>query len=204
MLESLALADRMKWVVGYEMRRLAAYPFIRILFACHGLKWGKRWRIWGMPMIQRFSGSSILLGDGLQLRSWPSTNPLTPNHRVVLATRSSEAVIRLGEDAGLTGATLVAAERIEIGDRVVVGANALIVDTDFHPLDPLERRSGRFPGKSLPVIIEDDVFIGTSAMILKGVHIQAEAVVGAGSVVTGDVPRRAIVAGNPARVVGEI
>ena len=54
----------------------------------------------------------------------------------------------------------------------------------------------------MPVFIEDDVFIGARAMVLKGVRIGKGAVVGAGAVVTKDVPPNAIVAGNPARVVG--
>jgi len=101
----------------------------------------------------------------------------------------------------MTGATVVAAERIEIGQRVLVGANAVIVDTDFHPMDPFERRISMFPGATRPTIIGNDVFIGMNAIILKGAVIGAEAVIGAGSVVTGEVPPRTIFAGNPARLV---
>jgi hypothetical protein len=191
-------AWNMPWVVAYELRRIAALPYIRIQFALHGIPWGKRWRVWGMPIIQRYRGSQILLGDGLLLRSWRSSNPLVPMHPVVLATRTSQAVIRVGRDTGMTGATLVAAERIEIGDRVFVGANCVIVDTDFHPLDPAVRQADVLAGAHRPVIIEDDVFIGMQSIILKGVHVCAGSVIGAASVVTRDVPAGAVVAGNPA------
>jgi acetyltransferase-like isoleucine patch superfamily enzyme len=157
-----------------------------------------------MPIIQRYRGSRINLGNGLTLRSWYSTNPLAPNHPVVLATRTAHAVIHVGVDCGLTGATLVAAERIEIGDRVAVGANATIVDTDFHPLDPAARQQRFLAGKHAPVIIEDEVFIGMHSLILKGVTIGRGSVVGAGSVVTGDIASGTIVAGNPARFVGTV
>jgi len=52
---------------------------------------------------------------------------------VVLSTRRPGAVLEVGEDCGFTGTTLVAADRITIGDRVLVGGNASIVDFDFHP-----------------------------------------------------------------------
>lgn len=190
----------MPWVVGLEFRRILALPYIRLLFACHGIRWQPRWRIWGMPIIQRYRGSRIELGEGLLLRSWPSSNPLAPNHPVVLATRSAQALIRVGRDVGMTGATIVAAERIEIGDRVFVGANATIVDTDFHPLDPETRQRDVLAGEHRPVVLEDDVFVGMNSLILKGVRIGRGAVIGAGSVVTKNVPPGVVVAGNPARI----
>ena len=80
----------------------------------------------------------------------------------------------------------------------------MVVDTDFHPLEvENRRRSGSSPACE-PVTIGDDVFIGAHAVVLKGVTIGNGAVVGAMSVVTEDVPPATIVAGNPARVVGEI
>ena len=104
----------------------------------------------------------------------------------------------------MTGATIVAAERIEIGDRVFLGANATIVDTDFHPLDPQTRRIDVLAGRHAPVLIESDVFIGMNSLILKGVQIGTGSVIGAGSVVVRDVPPGVIAAGNPAQVVGSL
>jgi acetyltransferase-like isoleucine patch superfamily enzyme len=170
----------------------------------HGIAWGKGWRIFGMPMIQRHRGSQIELGDNLELRSWRSSNPLAPNHAVVLATRTAAATIRIGKGCGFTGTTIVAAESITIGDRVLVGANSTIVDTDFHPLDPVERQRDILNGQHAAITIEDDVFIGMNCLILKGVTIGRGSVVGAGSVVTRSVPPGVIVAGNPAQVVREL
>lgn len=192
------------WKISNHVRRLAALPYIRLRFALHGLPWGRNWRIFGMPIIQRHRLSQMILGDGLELRSWPGTNPLTPNHPVVLATWQVGAVLRLGDQCGLTGAVIVAAERVEIGQRVLVGANSTITDTDFHPLNPWERQRHILAGATAPVIIEDDVFIGMHSLILKGVTIGRGAVVGAGSVVTRNVPPGIIVAGNPARRVGRV
>jgi acetyltransferase-like isoleucine patch superfamily enzyme len=82
------------------------------------------------------------------------------------------------------------------------GADAMVVDTDFHPLHPEGRwRAPLSAAGSRPVSIGDDVFVGARAVILKGVHIGNGAVIGAGAVVTRDVPAYAVVAGNPARIV---
>ena len=191
----------MPWTVGLELRRRLAWPLIRAQFAWHGVAWGRGWKIFGRPILQRHRGSRIGLGDGLTLRSWPRSNPLAPTAPVVLSTRRADAVIDISDDCGFTGTTLVAADRITIGDRVQVGGNASIVDFDFHPLVPEERREHFNDGAAAPIVIEDDVFVGMEALILKGVTIGEGAVVGAGAVVTQDVPPRTVVAGNPATVV---
>lgn len=197
-------ATAMPWLVKLEVGRCLALPFLRLLFALQGISWGARWRILGRPIIQRYGRSRIELGDGVVLRSWKASNPLVPHHPVVLATRSEEAVIKVGEDCGFTGTTIVAAERIEIGNRVQVGANSTIVDTDFHPLTPEGRLKDMANGRHRRVIIHDDVFIGMNSLILKGVEIGKGSVIGAGSVVVRSVPPRTIVAGNPARVIRKL
>ena len=85
----------------------------------------------------------------------------------------------------------------------------VITDSDHHPVHPpasTPRRFASFPAPTAAhaVVIEDDVFIGARSIVLKGVRIGAGAVVGAGSVVSRDVPAGSIVAGNPAVVVGSV
>ena len=75
----------------------------------------------------------------------------------------------------------------------------MIFDSDFHELHP-DRRRGGTP-RMAPVVLEENVFVGDHAIILKGVTIGADSVIGAGSVVTGSIPPGVIAAGNPARVV---
>lgn len=198
-----AIRDK-PWLGKLAARRLLAWPFIRAQFAWHGIAWGKGWRIFGAPIIQKHRGTDISFGDNLVLRSWAASNPLAPYHAVVLSTRRRGAVIQVGEDCGFTGSTVVAANQVIIGNRVQLGANTTVVDTDFHPLSP-ERRAKAFNnGRDAPIVISDDVFVGMNALILKGVRIGAGAVIGAGSVVTKDVPARAVMAGNPARLVGKL
>jgi len=89
--------------------------------------------------------------------------------------------------------------RVTIGDDTRIGPAVQIYAAD-HPRDPAVRRSGLECGR--PVTIGANVWIGGGAIILPGVAIGDDAIVGAGSVVTRDVPSGATVAGNPARLVG--
>lgn len=189
------------WKITTEVKRLLLLPYIRLYFALNGVHWGRKWRVMGCPIIQRYRGSQIKIGQGLVLRSFTSSNPLGPYRSTLISTRSREAVLQIGNNVGITGGTICAEERIEIGNRVLIGANCIIVDTDFHPLASKRRKQLPLAGKYAPVIIEDDVFIGMNSIILKGVHIGCGSVIGAGSVVTSDIQAGAIYAGNPARLV---
>jgi acetyltransferase-like isoleucine patch superfamily enzyme len=110
----------------------------------------------------------------------------------------------VGDNCGFSGTTLVADERIELGDRVQIGSNVSVVDTDFHPLTPEDRARDFNAGTAAPIVIEDKVFVGMDSLILKGVTVGEGSVVGAGSVVSQDVPPRTVVVGNPATVVREL
>lgn len=87
--------------------------------------------------------------------------------------------------------------RVRIGSFTLVGP-AVQITTPMHPLDAMERRKAEY-GK--PVEIGDDVWIGGGALVLPGVRIGSRAVIGAGSVVTRDVPEGVFAAGNPCRVI---
>jgi acetyltransferase-like isoleucine patch superfamily enzyme len=123
----------------------------------------------------------------------------------------------IGDFTLLNGAIIMAEERIEIGKYCLISWNVGIADSDFHPLDAAARRvdamalapflPNRPPRpeiKTKPVVIEDDVWIGMGAVILKGVRIGQGSVVAAGAVVTRDVPPNTVVAGNPAVPVKEL
>ncbi|MBJ7289900.1 acyltransferase [Williamsia sp.] len=127
-------------------------------------------------------------------------------HPVVIRTLLAGAAIRIGNDVGLSGTSICSASSIIIGDRVLVGADVIICDTDFHPIDSSSRRYSPIPTPESgdAVVIESDVFLGARSVVLKGVTIGASSVVGAGSVVTKSVEPYSIVAGNPAKVIGRI
>ena len=128
----------------------------------------------------------------------------------------TEGRIVIGDNCYFTNAVLLAEHELRFGDRVVIGWNATIADTDFHPLPPdlrwadAEACSPDADGMlrpridCRPVVVDDDVWIGPNAVLLKGVCIGAGAFIEPGSVVTTDVAPRARVMGNPARVIGQV
>jgi acetyltransferase-like isoleucine patch superfamily enzyme len=113
------------------------------------------------------------------------------------------------------GSRIWSSRSIHIGDRVLVSHNVNIFDSLTHPLSAQQRhsqyikivQSGHPNDIDLgerPVKVNNDVWIGANACILRGVTIGEAAIVGAGSVVTHDIPPYSIVAGNPARVIREL
>jgi acetyltransferase-like isoleucine patch superfamily enzyme len=122
----------------------------------------------------------------------------------------------IGDYCYFTNAVLLCELEVRIGSYVVIGWNTTISDTDFHPLAPAERIADaiacsplakgrpRPPILKRPVVIDDDVWIGPNATILKGVHIGAGARIEAGALVTRDVLPELRVLGNPAQVIAEL
>ncbi len=169
--------------------------------------WGCRCRgivrCFGVPRIEMTASRQIEIGKNNIFRSSGISNPVGICHPVYLATRG-EGHIKIGDGCGLSGVSVVSFSSVTIGDRVQIGANTAIVDTDFHPLDGAARALPRSTGKSAPVSIADDVFIGMNALILKGVSIGRNSVIGAGSVVTRDIPSGVVAAGNPAQVIRKL
>ncbi len=200
----LHLAWQTPWRAINELERLLLMPLARLQFALVGVGWGVGWRLYGLPIIQKHRESTLTIGPRLSLRSTVRSNPLGADHPVILSTRRPGAVLQIGADFGMTGGSIVAEERIIIGNRVTIGANCIITDSDFHPLGARHRYQNPLDGATAPVIIEDDVFIGMRCLILKGVTLGAGSVIGAGSVVTRDVPPGVIAAGSPARIVREL
>jgi acetyltransferase-like isoleucine patch superfamily enzyme len=125
-------------------------------------------------------------------------------------------VVVIGDYCYFTNAILLCELSVHIGSYVVIGWNTTIADTDFHPLAPALRVADAIAcsplagGRRRPevakrgVIIEDDVWIGPSVTILKGVRVGAGSFIEPGALVTRDVPPRSRVSGNPATVIGTV
>jgi acetyltransferase-like isoleucine patch superfamily enzyme len=124
--------------------------------------------------------------------------------------------VEIGDYCYFRDAFIVCELDIRIGSYVTIGWHATICDADFHPVAPAARLADavacsplgkdrpRQPYVQRPVIIEDDVWIGPNATILKGVRIGAGAFVEPGAVVSRDVPAGSRVLGNPAEMVGPV
>lgn len=155
----------------------------------------------GRPYLHREAGSRIVIGDRVVLNSYLRSNPIGVARPVSLRTMRAGAELILGPDVGLSGVSICAAQRVEIGEGTYVGADTVIFDNDFHAPKG-EWNWGPFsPENPKAVLIGRGVFIGARAIILKGVTIGDRAIVGAGAVLTKNVPARGIAAGNPARVL---
>jgi acetyltransferase-like isoleucine patch superfamily enzyme len=127
-----------------------------------------------------------------------------------------DAEVEIGDECYFSSPLLLCELKLTIGNRVMLGWNATVMDSDFHPLDPALRIADAVACSPLgaarprptlrakPVIIEDDVWIGPSVTILKGVCIGAGSFIEPGAMVGKDVPAGSRVIGNPAQVVEEI
>jgi acetyltransferase-like isoleucine patch superfamily enzyme len=149
---------------------------------------GRRVTLWGRPKV--VNRGRMTFGDRVRLVSDVATLELVS---------IEGGHLEIGNNVFINyGASLVAAEHVQIGNDCLIGTHVIVMDCDFHRV---EDKSWDTAGK--PIIVQDRAWLGNRSIILKGVTIGHDAVVAAGSVVTKDVPARTVVAGNPARVVRE-
>jgi acetyltransferase-like isoleucine patch superfamily enzyme len=124
----------------------------------------------------------------------------TPDRKVRLSVwpkRGGKGAIRIGHFCILCpGVRIGSADGVEVGDNCMFASNAYVTDSDWH--DIYNRIA---IGRTAPVKIEDNVWVGDSAIVCKGVTIGTNSIIGAGAVVVDDVPANVIAAGNPARIV---
>jgi acetyltransferase-like isoleucine patch superfamily enzyme len=112
--------------------------------------------------------------------------------------------ISIGDGCGLSNTTIVCLSRVEILAETYIGGGCRIYDNDFHQIAPEGRIANRGDVPSAPIRIGPRAFVGGHCVVLKGVSIGEGAVIGAGSLVTRDVPAFEIWAGVPARKIREL
>lgn len=170
-----------------------------------GVEVGRKLVIYGTPHILSRSRGSILIGDNLTLNSTQRSNPIGLNHCCIIRTLTPEARIKVGDNVGMSGSTLLARDKIIIGDNVLLGANCTITDSEHHSLNVNDRISGKSDSiLTRPVSIGDNVWLGMNVIVLKGVSIGDNTIIGAGSVVNKSLPSNVIAAGNPAKIIKEL
>lgn len=152
----------------------------------------------------RWPGGKISIGDHVSLiSSWRRATACALAFPVRLRVFGPGAIISIGAESQLSGVSISArSTHIDIGRRVLIAPNCIITDSDFHAHWPAERRAVD-PGleKDRAVKIGDNAWIGMNSIILKGAEIGRDAIIGAGSVVTGKIPPGAVAAGSPARII---
>ena len=176
----------------------------RVYLIGKGVSFGNGVRIYGMPIVTVCKGSDIILGSNAVLRSKSKGNAIGVNHEIVFRTCTQAAKIIIGDNFGMSGGAICAVNKIEIGNNVLVGANVVIADNDFHGLKVSSRRVSTKNLPSKPIYIEDGVWLGADVYVCKGVRIGENSVIGAKSVVTRDIPKNSVAAGIPAIVINEI
>lgn len=192
-------------------------PLFHLLYAVHvsvreGWIWARRF-FWNEPL---FRSQCESVGRGFQMEALPY---LQGSGRIVIGERvrlSGKSTIGFGRPTGgvpelvIGDSTFIGHDcsfsvgrSVRIGRYCLLAGGVQVFDMDGHPLDAAERRAGMpTPSDAIaPVVIGDDVWVGSGAVILKGVTVGDRSVVAARAVVTRDVPSDCVVAGNPARVV---
>jgi acetyltransferase-like isoleucine patch superfamily enzyme len=201
---------------GFEMP--VWQPLARLLYAERAARvgiWRGFWRVaYWQPLFRSRcepGGSVYIEGAGMPLVMGSPRIELGRGVRINAQTTiaahadADGPTLRLGDGAYVGYQVGISVgSGVYIGNRVLMAARVFIAGYDGHPVDPLARARGARDAIAEPVEIGDDVWIGTAAVITKGVKIGRCAVVAANSVVTRDVPAGAIVGGNPARILRQL
>ena len=180
----MAIDPRYVWDNGWAVIRARWY--LR-----HADEVGTRVRLRGRPAVS--NEGRMVIGERVQLVSTIATLELVADRGGLLEIGPRTLVN--------FGCSLVATDRVSIGAHCHVGPYTMMLDNDFHRVEP-ERRLERPPSK--PITVEDNVWIGARVIVMAGVTIGKDACIGAGSVVTHDVPPRTLAAGVPAKVIREL
>lgn len=179
----------------------STYYFIMRVFVCEPLfkayckSYGRNLHT-GVSLHWVQGKGDIILGDNVKLDG---------RSNIFFAARFSERpVLRIGDNTGIGHlCSFVVGKEIRIGSYCRFGSSISVFDTSGHPSDPVARKNGEPPGIDdvRPVIIGDNVWVGTGSTIGPGVVIGDNSIISAHSVVMSSVPANTVVAGNPARMV---
>lgn len=175
----------------------------KISFLLNGVNLRGKIKTYGKIQIKNVNGK-ITIGDNVTINSASWANPIGGGMKTQFQI-VGQGEIHIGSNTGISNTAITSASTVCIGSNVLLGSGVRIFDTDFHPISANDRKKGILDCiKTAPVKIEDNVFIGTDTIILKGVTIGQNSVIGAGSVVTTNVPSHEIWAGNPAHKLKKV
>jgi acetyltransferase-like isoleucine patch superfamily enzyme len=201
--------------VGASTKPLFDLLYRSHVFARESLTWALRF-FWYEPL---FRSQCYAVGSEFEMETLPylvGSGRIVIGERVQLSgkpafgfnNRQHDAPeLLIGDDTFIGhDCSFSVGRSVRVGRHCLLATGVRVQDFDGHPLDADQRRANipTPPEGMRPVVIGDDVWIGTCALILKGVTIGDRSIIGAGAVVTRDVPPDVIVAGNPARVVKEL
>jgi acetyltransferase-like isoleucine patch superfamily enzyme len=196
----LAVAAAVRAALAVRFWSLVAGVRLR----AHGARVGQRLSVRGPIHLRCHRTGAIRIGDDCRIQSGFAGNPVGNSSRMAIWVGPGGS-LTLGDRVGISNATIVCMSSVSIGDDAFVGGGSQVYDTDFHSVNAAERGRPGNPGtRTAPVVIGRSAFVGGHSILLKGVEIGEEAVIGAGSVVRSDVGPREVWAGNPAAFVREL
>lgn len=155
------------------------------------------YKFYGLTTFKKYLNSEINIGMNCRFRSYATSNLIGINRPCIISTNMKNAEICIGDNCGFSGTVIGCFKKITLGDNVRCGANTLITDSDWHLDD------SRVGGPQ-SVYIHDNVWLGVNTVVLKGVTIGKNSVIGANSLVTKDIPENVIAAGNPCKVLSRL
>lgn len=168
-----------------------------------GIKYGENLRVSNSIYLHVAKQSQVTIGNNFTFSSGDGINALARNIKGQISV-GEHAKLIIGNSVGISSCCIWVKESVTIGNNVIIGGDSIIIDTDAHNLaweKRLDKENDYSTSKSKPIVIEDNVMIGTRCIVLKGVTIGARSVIGAGSVVTSSIPSDCIAAGNPCVVI---
>jgi acetyltransferase-like isoleucine patch superfamily enzyme len=200
-------------VVSHNMS--TDYEFASLVRKFKAQPWNEKWQYaWAIlrgiiRSHQIDSPHLVLMGRGVVIEkhngriTTGGVCVLRPECRIAVVGKERRlAHLHIGQGTEVGDRTIInVSERIEIGARCSISWDCDIGDSDFHQIILAD---GQRPPATQPVIIEDDVWIGSHCLIFKGVTVGHHSVIAAGSVVRSNVPPYSLVGGNPARRVSQI
>ena len=154
-------------------------------------------QFYGMTVFRKKLRSQINIGKMCRFRSNPASNLIGINRPCIISTHLEEANLNIGNNCGFSGTVIGCFKEITLGNNVMCGANTLITDSDWH-LD--DKRTG----EPKQILINDNVWLGVNSVVLKGVTIGKNSVIGANSLVVNDIPSNVIAGGNPCKVLRKL
>lgn len=171
--------------------------YVCLLILIWNIKSGKNNKFIGIPVFYKVNNSKLEWGDNNTFLSMRNSNLIGINRNCIISLFQENAEIMIGNNCGFSGVTISSCNQIIIEDNVKVGANCIITDHDWHSEDSRNNNSKK-------ILIEENVWVGVNSIILKGVHIGKNSIIGAGSIVTSNIPANVVAAGNPCRVIKSI
>ncbi len=188
--------------------RILAQPLWRIrtliLFKAYNINCNK-FLTNGVPYVSISNSGSFSIGNDFRMNNNFSANIIGRQQPCIFIINGGKLIV--GHNVGVSSLAIVCHKEINIGNDVRIGGNTVIYDTDFHSLNYEERKT--IPEvtsnvRKKEIRIGNNVFIGGHTTILKGTVIGDNSIIGAGSVVVGQIPSGEIWAGNPIKFIKKI